>query len=122
MNSYGIFQVRDDDPVLFREYAFASLDYILQRHPTFRGGENVLATLPREPWESVYVYRTEKEPSLDWIFGLFNRGYGVSQGSLPTPDDFEGHSMSVSDIIETPDGALWFCDSIGWRRVQWQSN
>lgn len=113
MNEYRIWQVTDDDPVAFREYAFCSLDYILERHPAFRGGEDVLATLPRWPWERVYVYRTEKEPSLNWIYSKFNRGAG------DVPEDFHGHSLSVSDIIETLDGALWFCDSIGWKRVRW---
>lgn len=119
MNEYKIYQVPDDDPVVFCEYAFSSLDWILNRHPAFRGGEDALATLPRYSWECVYVYRTEKEPSLDWIYRLFNRGQGVSTGCLPMPADFEGRSLSVSDIVETPDGALWFCDSFGWKRVRW---
>lgn len=107
MNEYKIYQVKDEH---MREYGFCGLREILWTHPGMQG-------LPREAWEQVYVYRTEKEPSLDWIYGVFNRG--VSLFDEETPEDFTGHSMSVSDIIETPEGDLFFCDSMGWKRVTW---
>lgn len=31
--------------------------------------------------------------------------------------DFKGHSLSVSDVVEL-EGVRWFCDSIGWRRLE----
>lgn len=31
--------------------------------------------------------------------------------------EFRGHSLSVSDVIEL-NGALWFCDSIGFRKFK----
>lgn len=31
--------------------------------------------------------------------------------------NFNGHSLSVSDIVETRDG-LFFCDSFGWRKIE----
>lgn len=108
MNKYKIYQVKREH---MREYGFCGLRGIRWTHPGMQG-------LPREAWEQVYVYRTEQEPSLDWLFMLFNRGYEPETG-MATPKDFFGHSMSVSDIVETPDGKLWFCDSIGWREVQW---
>ena len=108
MNKYKIYQVRHE---FLREYGFCSLRQILWEHPEMAGP-------PREAWEQVYVYRTEKEPSLDWLYSLFNRGYEPEPG-MATPEDFTGHSMSVSDIVETPDGELWFCDSFGWRKVEW---
>lgn len=107
MNEYKIYQVKREQ---LREYGYCSMREILWTHPGMQG-------LPREAWEQVYVYRTEKEPSLDWLYSLFNRG--VSLFDEETPEDFTGHSMSVSDIVETPDGKLWFCDSMGWREVQW---
>lgn len=107
MNEYKIYQVKREH---MREYGFCGLRQILWQHPGMQG-------LPREAWEQVYVYRTEKEPSLDWLYGVFNRG--VSLLDEETPEDFTGHNMSVSDIVETPDGKLWFCDSMGWREVQW---
>ncbi|MBQ1790451.1 MAG: hypothetical protein II008_09745 [Oscillospiraceae bacterium] len=108
MNEYKIYQVKREH---MREYGFCGLREILWTHPGMQG-------LPREAWEQVYVYRTEKEPSLDWLYSLFNRGYEPEPG-MATPEDFTGRSMSVSDIVETPDGKLWFCDSFGWREVQW---
>lgn len=36
------------------------------------------------------------------------------------PDDFRGHSLSVSDVvtIETEEGWKWFyCDDIGWKDI-----
>ena len=104
MRSYRIYQVREE---YFRDYAFRSLQAIRREWPDRLG-------LPRVVWEEVYTYQTEKEPSLDWLYWLFNRGAGE------TPEDFTGHSLSVSDIIETPDGELWFCDSFGWARVRWE--
>lgn len=107
MNEYKIYQVRDE---FLAEFGYWDMRQIRMMHPGMQG-------LPREAWEQVYVYRTEKEPSLDWLSGVFNRG--VSLFDEETPEDFTGHSMSVSDIVETPDGKLWFCDSMGWREVQW---
>lgn len=118
MNVYKIYQVRNDDKKIFREFSFNSLDSILRGHPECRGE---LPQLPRDAWVHIYSYVTEKEPSLDWLFLLFNRADG--KGNVPDmPEDFYGHSMSVSDIIEYPDGRLWFCDSLGWKEIQWQSN
>ena len=157
MKEYKIWQVPEDDPVVFREYGFCSLDRILERHPAFRGGGDTSsgpaghllpapplsagadispaggitlegkaeATLPREAWECVYIYRTDAEPSLDWLFARFQHGAGragylADQRARETELSFTGHSLSVSDIIETPDGKLWFCDSFGWKEVTWR--
>lgn len=119
MKEFKIWQVvgPETDALYFLEYAFASLDYILRRHPEFRGKD--LPTLPQDAWELTYVYQTEKEPSLDWLYTLFNRGAAAFADDRSTPEDFEGRSMSVGDIIETPDKRLWFCDSIGWKEVAW---
>lgn len=117
MNIYKIYQVRNDDAEIFRAYAFGALDWILREHPECRGE---MPQLPREAWELVYTWETEKEPSLDYIFTTFNRNQsGFDIAYEPTPEDFTGHSMSVSDIVEYPDGRLWFCDSLGWKEVQW---
>ncbi len=117
MNVYKIYQVRNNDEKIFRAYAFSSLDQILREHPDCRGE---LPQLPRAAWVHLYSYVTEQEPSLDWLFLLFNRAEG--KGNVPpVPEDFTGHSMSVSDIVETPDGRLWFCDSLGWKEIQWEA-
>ena len=33
------------------------------------------------------------------------------------PDGYKGHSLSVSDIVKTPDG-LFFCDRYGWQKIE----
>ena len=103
MNEYKLYQVRRE---FVREYGFRYLQAIRQAFPDRIG-------LPREAWELVYTMRRSGSTSLDWLFVHFQRGHG------DCPDDFTGHSMCVSDIIETPDGQLWFCDRSGWARVRW---
>ena len=33
------------------------------------------------------------------------------------PLDYEGHSLSVSDVVEL-DGKLYYCDSAGWELIE----
>lgn len=45
------------------------------------------------------------------IFYVFN---------MRKPADFEGHSLSMSDVIELDDGSsrrLYYCDTYGWVQV-----
>ena len=49
----------------------------------------------------------DKELILDKIFEQFN---------LHHPEDFKGHSLSVSDVVIL-DNEIYFCDSIGWKKV-----
>ncbi|MFV8222519.1 YodL domain-containing protein [Faecalibacterium hattorii] len=47
--------------------------------------------------------------TLDGLFRRFN---------IDRPTGFEGHSLSVSDIIYLADGessGWWFCDAYGWK-------
>lgn len=49
--------------------------------------------------------------ALEAIYGLFN--------DPDRPDDFHGHSLSVSDVV-TIDGYAYYCDHIGWQDLtQW---
>lgn len=103
MSKYTIWQVRKSG---LRDYGFRSLEAIRKSFPDQPG-------LPREAWEPVYVYDALRRPTLDGLYMLFQRALGG------TPEDFTGRSLSVSDIIETPEGDLFFCDSKGWKRVIW---
>lgn len=55
-----------------------------------------------------------KWETLEDIFEIFN---------LHHPEDFNGHSLSVSDIVQIinePDkeeDGFYFCDSFGWRKL-----
>ena len=46
--------------------------------------------------------------TLDYLFEKFN---------LAHPEDFHGHSLSVSDVVEL-DGVWYYCDSYGWVNVE----
>ncbi len=63
---------------------------------------------PRSLYEVVYAGTVEEigDPLavLESLFTKFNANH---------PDDFRGHSMSVSDIVEL-DGKCYYCDSIGF--------
>lgn len=106
MNEYKIWQVPKKHIVKYGFRALRPLQAELGK-----------AELPRDKWELVGTYRTEKEPSLDWLFALFNDALD----GIDRPGDYEGRSMSVGDIVETPDGRLWYCDSFGWKRVEWEA-
>ncbi len=44
---------------------------------------------------------------LEQLFTMFN---------INRPEDFHGHSLSVSDVVEL-DGTNYYCDSQGWVKV-----
>ena len=46
--------------------------------------------------------------TLDELFEIFN---------IKRPEDFKGHSLSVSDVVEL-DGVNYYCDSMGWVKVE----
>ncbi|OCZ50864.1 YodL domain-containing protein [Dehalobacter sp. TeCB1] len=45
---------------------------------------------------------------LDKLYGIFN---------LSPPNDFKGHSLSISDIVIL-NGEYWFCDSSNWMKIE----
>ena len=72
-----------------------------------------------EPEASVYnkVFAgTVKCRNLEDVFVLFNSG---------RPEGFQGHSLSVSDVVEVEDAAsitpgFYFCDCIGFKEIPFQ--
>jgi len=44
---------------------------------------------------------------LEELFEIFN---------IRHPEDFHGHSLSVSDIVILDD-IIWYCDSTGWQEI-----
>lgn len=46
--------------------------------------------------------------ALDTLFEIFN---------VRRPEDFKGHSLSMSDIVEI-NGVDYYCDSVGWQKVE----
>ena len=56
------------------------------------------------------VYEGETEKVKGWQDELYKKFQGLK------PEGYTGHSLSVSDIIES-DGRYYYCDSFGWREV-----
>ena len=48
------------------------------------------------------------ELMLEYLFTCFN---------MKRPDDFRGHSMSVSDVVEL-DGQAFYCNSFSWVPIE----
>lgn len=65
------------------------------------------------------VYASDVDcKNLEEVYATFN---------LTHPEDFRGHSLSVSDIVEVTEGksvanGFYFCDSIGFRKVDFDSS
>lgn len=98
---FTIYQLRDDLPDS-RDYRFESLDR-LQSH-----GGSVLS----ENYREVYSGEFKPDMSLEGLYERFN------QAELP--EDYKGHSLSVSDIIvlrQSGEEHAHYVDSFGFKEV-----
>ena len=65
-------------------------------------------------YELVYVEEIENtdEPITDTLEKMFTK-FNINR-----PEDFHGHSLSVSDVIrvveENKEDKFWYCDAHGW--------
>jgi len=62
-------------------------------------------------YEVVYegeIDSVSPQHALEELFEIFN---------IRHPEDFRGHSLSVSDVVEL-DGKNYYCDSIGWKELE----
>ena len=92
-----------------KQAAFLSLEHM----------EKILGT--REVDSRIYnrVYAGDVDcRSLERVYAMFN---------LEQPDDFKGHSLSVSDVVrvlESPDvvPGAYFCDSFGFQEISFRSD
>jgi len=67
----------------------------------------------REIYDEVYKSELPNCKTLDDVFARLNMGN--------YPNDYRGHSLSVSDIVKTSDG-LFFVDSFGWKEVEFATH
>ena len=98
---YTIMQIKDlkTCAYLFMPYAFAIKNDLL----SVDDYEDVYSSdMPLDKDETI-------EHFLDSVFTIFN---------IHRPEDFKGHSMSVSDLIKLEDGRIFYCDSCGWEQIQ----
>lgn len=54
------------------------------------------------------VYGSDADDMLEQLFVMFNINF---------PEDYRGRSLSVSDIVKLDGFGTYFCDSIGWKRL-----
>lgn len=97
--TFGIYQIRDDSPG--ENYAFMNMRFI----------ESHGMQIKKEDYKLVYVGELSGNMSLDDIFERFN---------IDRPEDFRGHSLSVSDIVVLNDGekvTAHFVDSISFEQL-----
>ena len=87
----------DEEEVNYMKYAFAHLDWI----------DEVKASNYKEVY-SGEIDGDDVYAVLEALFTKFN---------IYWPEDFHGHSMSVSDIVKI-DNKYYYCDSIGWKEVE----
>lgn len=62
-------------------------------------------------YKKVYEGEIESLSILDALDDLFRKF------NLNHPDDFHGHSMSVSDVVVL-DGRMYYCDCFGWVDIE----
>ena len=93
---YSIYQLKDSEvEKKFRNY----------QRTLALGGVNFY------DYECVYTGETESsevDVILEELYTKFN---------INCPQDFIGHSLSVSDLVALEDTGTYFCDSIGWKKV-----
>ncbi|WP_370792523.1 YodL domain-containing protein [Blautia sp.] len=97
--TFGIYQIREDSPG--ENYAFMNMRFI----------ESHGMQIKKEDYKLVYVGELSGNMSLDDIFERFN---------IDRPEDFRGHSLSVSDIVVLNDGekvTAHFVDSISFEQL-----
>ena len=94
---FGIYQLKREESL--REIRFMPLRYLVQRD----------IAVARANYELVYVAPSEDGMDLEEIYFKFNTAH---------PEDFVGHSLSVSDVIvlnREGDISAHYVDSFGFR-------
>lgn len=99
---YQINRTRDVDRI-----KFLGLDSLKD----FRGIQDINSRI----YDMMYQGNVEAR-DLEDVYRIFN---------TECPQDFKGHSLSVSDVVEVVEGpgmapGFYFCDCIGFRRVEFR--
>ena len=102
---FKILQLKHEEKII-QKYGFMDYDYA-SRHGFSLNDyevtyEDQMPYNPKSEFESMDSW-------LNSIFVMFN---------MDRPEDFNGHSMSVSDIIQTEDGRMFYVEPIGWREIR----
>lgn len=99
VKSISIFQLKDNEEAnkfLFMSYRF------VKNNPQYG-----IALYDEIYTTNIEIEEEDNINILDTIYEKFN---------INRPDDFNGHSLSTSDIIKM-DGKYFYCDSFGWVEI-----
>lgn len=91
-----VFQINKEN---FRKFGFMRYDFFKS---------NGCEKMRRDMYRLVF----DGELKAETLEGVFE------ECNLSCPDGYKGHSMSVSDLVESEHG-LFFCDSFGFKKVGW---
>ena len=95
-HKYSILQLKD----VYNPKVFMWLDYVNEK----LGGVDI------NEYIKTYEGTIEGDNNismLEELFEIFN---------IRHPEDFHGHSLSVSDIVILDD-IIWYCDSTSWQEI-----
>ena len=98
-NQFGIYQLNDSPQA--RDIHFMNSDFLEMKG----------IAITRENYDLVYTAPLEEGTSLEDIFTQFN---------IDRPEDFRGHSLSVSDVVvlhQNGENSCHFVDSFGYKEV-----
>ena len=101
MIKYEIYQLdTENDDSTIRDFAFRSYQSVV----------NAGLKITKDRYSKVYTLESCEPIENEDFYLIFNE---------MRPDDFKGHSLSVSDVVKTPNG-YWYCDSFGWKKLDWE--
>lgn len=106
MLEYKILQLNmnDEDASMIM---FSGYDFIVKKYSKL---EDLLKLYKEVYGGSINDDAATKFTILEELFRKFN---------IDRPEDFKGHSLSVSDIVYFPaDEESWLCDSYGWKLLE----
>ena len=96
------FPETEEDKKIFSKYAYRSLDRIDYVHPEYY----------EKTYEgNIETDKTDEIKILEEIFTLLNINH---------PEDYKGHSLSVSDIVVLND-KKYYCNSYGWDEIEFET-
>ena len=98
---FGIWQLKENAPLEFY----------------FRGYDRIKDRFDIKNYEVIYnAYLDEFVDEVpDDIYQALNIIYNIFNAHRP--EDFHGHSLSVSDIVKI-NGVNYYCDSWGWKEIK----
>ena len=96
------FPETEEEKKIFSKYAYRSLDRIDYVHPEYY----------EKTYEgNIETNKTDEIKILEEIFTLLNINH---------PEDYKGHSLSVSDIVVLND-KKYYCNSYGWDEIEFET-